>query len=342
MGIAVDYCPMFELIFSAGIIGSCCVFGFIGNTTSLFMLHKTGINGIVTFILQVLAVVDNLVLVLAFMENVIYYGISQYAFDDSTQHNLGSVFIKFIRPLIFMAAAASVWITVLLAVNRYIAVCKPLRARQLCTQKKTYIQISFVIFLSIVANIPRFFQYNLIDGGDHYKAEPSDIGIQSIFDLAYDLIFYNILIIIAPLIFLIYANVSLILELRKATQQLGQAPSRSMIRQSQQDSINRLMIVIILVVVICQIPNRIYRIIMAFEGFSFTDCSKPLYFYSCITTLLLILNSSVNFIIYVWLNRRFRAELKKCCCPQLQSQPDPNEMMTCDTDIQLTQYDISE
>jgi len=39
----------------------------------------------------------------------------------------------YLLPLAFIAQTATIWVTVLVAFNRYIAVCKPFKAARLCT-----------------------------------------------------------------------------------------------------------------------------------------------------------------------------------------------------------------
>jgi len=66
-----------------------------------------------------------------------------------------------VRPfknLFFSAYTGSVYITVLLTIERYVAVCWPLHTKQLLGLRKT-VCISFVvIFLSVFLNIPRWIE----------------------------------------------------------------------------------------------------------------------------------------------------------------------------------------
>ncbi|ESN98751.1 hypothetical protein HELRODRAFT_162203 [Helobdella robusta] len=52
--------------------------------------------------------------------------------------------------------AASIWITVLLAINRYIAVCRPLKANMV-SSKVVKMQIAGVFLFSLLSNLPRWF-----------------------------------------------------------------------------------------------------------------------------------------------------------------------------------------
>ncbi len=311
-------CGVFEFIFNTIILGCCCVFGVIGNSISFFMLYNISMNSIVIFILQVLAVADNCVLLLALLDPAISEGLPIHVLGEERHNSLSAISVVYLRPLIFTATTASVWITVILAINRYIAVCKPLRARHLCTKKKTNTQLALVLVFSCLGNIPRFFQFRLEtqteSAIEYYVAAPTIIGIKSTFNLIYDGIIYNIIVILIPLLFLIYANVNIVLQLRKTrqqnAQQLALQPGH---RPAADESVDTLMVVIILIVIICQLPNRIFRMTLTFIDDASYICPNGLSFFDKIATFLVALNSSINFVVYIWLNKRFRKQVKKVC-----------------------------
>ena len=58
-----------------------------------------------------------------------------------------------------MAQTASVYLTVLVTVERFVVVCHPLKARSLCTTTRTRLGVLLVMFFSILYNMSRFFEY---------------------------------------------------------------------------------------------------------------------------------------------------------------------------------------
>jgi hypothetical protein len=83
---------------------------------------------------QALSVIDNTVLLAAFTLDCIpsfvkYLYPEMYRSDDESQQHPVKVFYLitevFIWPVAMLAQAASIWVTVLMGVNRYIVVCKP-------------------------------------------------------------------------------------------------------------------------------------------------------------------------------------------------------------------------
>jgi len=64
-------------------------------------------------------------------------------------------------PTVYFLRLLSVWLTVLLTVDRYIAVWYPLKARSLCTVRRTYIVVASLILLTLAFCLPRYFEYTL-------------------------------------------------------------------------------------------------------------------------------------------------------------------------------------
>ena len=116
-------------------------------------------------------------------------------------------------PVGAMVQTAMVWFTVLLAINRFIAVCKPFQAPQLCTLKRAKIQVVVVAIFSVCFNIPKFFQYDMAhsgtDVGDISK-KSSWIGPDTVFGIIYTNAMYTVLVLLLPLLLLIVLNTHLI------------------------------------------------------------------------------------------------------------------------------------
>jgi len=62
---------------------------------------------------------------------------------------------------VYFLRLLSVWLTVLLTVDRYIAVWYPLDARRLCTVKRTYIVMTIITLCTLAFCLPRYFEYTL-------------------------------------------------------------------------------------------------------------------------------------------------------------------------------------
>jgi len=138
---ASDQCMWFHFVVNTVVIGSLCVFGLFGNTLSLFVLERDHRNRVAVFLLQSLATADNLVLCVAFMDLSIVYGLLPVVGRLDVLQASAPYLIKYVNPVGYMVQSCAVWITVLLAVNRYVAVCRPFVAAQCLRMRRTRLQV---------------------------------------------------------------------------------------------------------------------------------------------------------------------------------------------------------
>lgn len=64
-------------------------------------------------------------------------------------------------PLVHVTQMWTVWITVLVAVSRYVAICRPYQAPRLCTMKRVRQQLAAVAFAILCYNVPRFLEFRV-------------------------------------------------------------------------------------------------------------------------------------------------------------------------------------
>ena len=65
----------------------------------------------------------------------------------------------YVYPMALTAQTASVYLTVAITVERYVAVCLPLKARSLCTHKRARWCVLAVFSFAVLYNFTRFFEY---------------------------------------------------------------------------------------------------------------------------------------------------------------------------------------
>ena len=74
---------------------------------------------------QALSVIDNLLVVTAFPLYFLPTFVDYTGVYTSYLDTLYQVVLVYVLPVAFVAQTATIWVTVLVAVNRYIAVCRP-------------------------------------------------------------------------------------------------------------------------------------------------------------------------------------------------------------------------
>ena len=66
--------------------------------------------------------------------------------------------------LFFAAQTASVYLTLAVTLERYVAVCHPLRARSLCTWRRARLCVVAVLLFAITYNLPRWWEVRTDQG----------------------------------------------------------------------------------------------------------------------------------------------------------------------------------
>jgi len=156
-----ESCVLYDFIVCTALIGAFCVFGLAGNMTSfiVFCRHqKTGAAASAVLLLQCMAVCDSLLLLVAI---VVYALPTVYPYTGHLQAVYETFdYIVYVWPPAMIFHTVTVWLTVLVSMNRYNAVCRAVEEFGTTTLlRRTRIHIVIVVVLSVVYNVPRFFEH---------------------------------------------------------------------------------------------------------------------------------------------------------------------------------------
>ena len=308
-----DTCALtnFDIILNVLLVGSISLFGIIGNSLSVYALNYDRSNKAAVMLLQSLACSDSVLLVLMF----ITISLFSVIFPSACRHKYSHILVycyKFVNPVGYMAQAATIWMTVLIAMNRFVAICKPFEAARWLTPYRTRIQIFVVILFAVALNIHRFFQFRILrnDHGKAYTIEATSVGPKSTFSKICNGV-YTALVLVCPLILMIILKVKPTRELfRMRSSVRGCVVSG---RGRSEENISLIMLFIIIVMVACHTPDRIHLLLITYDLYRE---STPFYFAN-VCNFLVAVNSSSNFVLYFFLRPRFRRILRsQVCCLQ--------------------------
>ena len=84
--------------------------------------------------------------------------------------------------------------------------------------------------------------------------------------------------------------------------------------RSQEKNITNIIIIIIMVVILCHTPDRVLTVFKAIGKPENKHCPDPLIYASHFCNLLIVVNSSANFVIYCIFRQRFRRILGGLLC----------------------------
>ncbi|XP_050734293.1 FMRFamide receptor-like [Eriocheir sinensis] len=215
-----------------------------------------------------------------------------------------------IFPLALIAQTGSVYLTVTVTIERYIAVCRPLRARLLCTYGRAKVYVMCVAIFSIVYNLPRFWEVStkecIISKDESMRIViPTVLRRNPFYIEIYIMWLYLLVMYLVPFLCLMIFNFFIYREVRAANHERQQL-SRL---QRKEIGLAVMLLVVVSVFFVCNVLAFIINILelMAIVVEELTMTSN----------LLVTINSSVNFIIYCIFGQKFRKLLLQMFCSSL-------------------------
>ena len=292
------------------IIEIVCGLGLIGNGIAFCTFGKMCTQNASTFLFRALAVVDSFLLIMELLD--IFLRQFQH---ESMRYKATLIYIK--SPFIEIALTATIWSVVLVGLHRYIVVCKPLMVARLCTVGKARRHLCGVLLFSLMVNFPRFFVYVYDNDTDTWVT--TNMGKSLWFQLAYDTVFHRVIVnYVIPVGSLIFITVRLLQSLRSSRQRRMELIEGQ--GQVQRDNRLECMVIVVLIVFLVCHTGVPIAFVLHWLGVDLgISCHLSVAFISyTIVMTLIVLNSSVNIIIYIVFYRNFRRIL----CPSLTTVTD--------------------
>ena len=272
-----------------------------------------GYNKSTSFLLMCLSLTDSAVLVSTSV------WMSLLPFEESSRYTqyfwkVYPYIVVNMLPLCLMAQSATVWVTVLITINRFINVCVPLRASQRCTITKVKIQMAVVFLFAILYNIPKFVEFQVEQvATDNGSSLATHVYVtRHWFDYAYQLMYNTVLYAIfnsvVPICILALLNIRVIKALTAHRRMQIQMQT---LHSDNEHSMTFVLIIIVIVQIVCQLPSLVTRMLWIAAPLEEYRCGGYMFYMVPITNMLVIMNSAVNFMIYIIFNKRFRDILVK-------------------------------
>ena len=291
---------MYTILFIVN--GLLALIGIMGNIISFFTFGKMPRNA-TTFLLRGLAIIDSSFLLLTATAYAMLWAGCRSA--------LTSLTLSYVMASTHIACVAVVWTSVIIGMNRYIAVCRPLQAARLCTTSRARKELLCIILFSIAYALPRFFRNKLTKSVDGSK-----FIVTKLID---NMIWYKIFYIIGcemafrfviPFALLLFFSVRLITALREARKQALDFHGGRRV----DNKVTLMLVTLILVFLICNAPNFIHnllRIILMNDSQFSSSWTRTIL--SHIADVLVIFNSSCNWVIYFAYMQDFRKKQCQIC-----------------------------
>ena len=298
------------------------LFGILGNILNLVILTRKSLQSSMDQMeksvhlgLVVLAVSDLLFCVVTLPRSFIPAKL-MYTEDDV-------VFILYYQgyyeSLANIFVMSSTWLTVVMAVGRYLAICHPLHARGFVDLRSTKLALSCVFLFSVVFNLPMFWRYRIISGRCTPRCVCSMLGVNELFrnkSFRYPYFVAGAVVgVVLPVVLLAFCNVCLIRALQQSRRmrQMYQANQPS---TSSSDRLTPTLIAIVVLFLVLTLPSHVLKLIrdlVVFSGRGERSYDAHVTG-TTITNFMQASNFAINFVLYCAINVHFRKTVYNMVC----------------------------
>uniref|UniRef100_A0A1I7WRT6 G_PROTEIN_RECEP_F1_2 domain-containing protein n=1 Tax=Heterorhabditis bacteriophora TaxID=37862 RepID=A0A1I7WRT6_HETBA len=309
--------------FLISVIGSLIgIFGLFGNASTALILTRPSMRNPNNLFLTALAVFDTCLLITAFfiyaMEYIIEY---TQAFD---LYVAWLTYLRFAFALSHISQTGSVYITVTVTIERYLAVCHPRRSKALCSSGGAAWSILGVTAFAVLFNATKFFELEVTvnpecpDGSNwqSYILLPSRMAANSIYQQVYALWLTNIVMVFLPFLTLLVLNSIIAYTIKKSLEnfdchhQRQVVTGRNELKEKSREA-TLVLVIIVCIFLICNFWGFVLTLLERIVDYE-TLVVKHHAFYTFsreAINFLAIINSSINFVIYIVFGKEFRKEL---------------------------------
>lgn len=316
---------LFEFWISGVLMNIISLLGILGNILSMVILSRPQMRSSINYLLIGLARCDTIVI----LTSMLLFGIPAiYPYTGYLfyyYYVIHPVISPVVYPLAMTAQTASVYLTLTVTLERYVAVCHPLRARALCTYGRARIYVIAILIFSLIYNLPRFWEVSIsafdtpgYEGA--YCLSASNLRTHDLYIRVYVHWMYTVFIYLLPFSSISFFNTMIYQQVRKANRE-RQRLSRS---EKREIGLATMLICVVVVFLLCNLLAMVNNIMEAVY-------SKINDYLVKTSNLLVTINSSVNFIIYVIFGEKFKRIFLLLFCKSRLGRESPDGFLQEDS-----------
>ncbi|CAH0393921.1 unnamed protein product [Bemisia tabaci] len=294
--------------------------GVMGNLITILVLTRRRMSSSTNNYLSALAVADLLYLLFHFT-----LSLKHYPGMSAPDKIIYWTYRPYVLWLTDATNAASIWLTVSFTLERYIAVCHPLRGRMSCTESRArkVIVLVFVLCLLLTASTPfeHLVSVCLNSNGTKELYLAATTLAQNKHYRSFYFSFTTIVMIFIPIFLLGICNIFLVSAVHRSKSKrpdLTQDRGHSNYRQNQENKITLTLVMVVSLFIICQAPTAILLIYQIFvRNKPNSNAFNIELGLGNIFNFLVCVNSASNFILYCIMSDKYRRTLMMTLVPCL-------------------------
>ncbi|XP_064646812.1 FMRFamide peptide receptor frpr-18-like [Lineus longissimus] len=281
--------------------------GTVGNILTFVVLRRPSLRSSTTcFFLRALAMTDLLTLDIAAASIMVTRAISSNMVLSDFQCRVQFVVIP-------ITTDTSCWILVAVTAERFIAVWKPLHARQICTVKKARAVVAGIVMVLLAINLPMVFFLHLDSNGMCRPYDKHSYFAEEVFPWV-DLTIFSF----APFTLISTLNIAIcaMIYLRTQTSLFrhqsvsADHKNNSLTKDASFSSVTRMLVVVDIAFLVTTSPTVLFNLWIP-DWVSSKDPSlmSLLSLGRAACNLIMFMNNMLNFYLYILTGSKFRMEL---------------------------------
>ncbi|XP_045188630.1 G-protein coupled receptor dmsr-1-like [Mercenaria mercenaria] len=313
-----------------------CLFGIIANIANIVVLNKKHMRTSTNVILMWLAVAD-----LCTMTEYVPFALRFYIFKDPDLEFPDNKSYSWMCYLLFHADfsltmhSMSIWLTIMLAIFRFLYVFLPTKGSIYCSIKHAKIIIITVYVLAVLVCIPNYISNYWSKSVRNISNEnvtvytfsqrkDEDKDFETVFAINYWV--QSILIKLVPCFLLTVLTILLITALHKAHKRHVHLKSQGM----RKDDVEKhhehfrttaMLLAVVILFLITELPQGILTLLMIFMDTLHAELYNPL---GDILDIVALLNNAINFVLYCSMSQQFRDTFVATFCGCFKRNTNPN------------------
>ena len=291
------------------------VIGVLGNAISVWVWYrilkkKIDSSSATSIYLIALGIIDCCLLVFFLLTNSLPSG------TPTVVHNYAfAVFYSYIGfPFLYFFIVSSIWLLVGVTLSRFLIVTTPVKSRAWCTPFRTLMSIAIILGFSFVINAPHFFNFypGKVNGTyDILETAYAKTGGSKMYEFWVHCMF----LVLVPWLALVVLNSSIIWTMRqramKSVTIFGSDKNKTQERIKQQHQITKTLLFVTFAFIILLSWQCITQCLWMI-GYSQNDERWDMIDKSfAVAKLGIIINSSINWVLYCLTGSSFRKEIMK-------------------------------
>ena len=289
-----------------------CILGIIANILNIVVLTRTKeMRTPTNLILTGLAVSDGLTMA-AYLPFALHF-YCLYGTAPSPERNT----LHAVRYMLFFACfsvyvhTVSIWLTMTLAIFRYVCVSMPSHGKRLCSKHRAKIAIFMTYIVTLVACVPNFVTLNIIsdDVGNNqtvwyvaFKLETTRENQIYNFNFWVQAIFVKLLPCVG-LTILSFLLVRTMRQSEKTRQNLTGRQNKTDKRNENTNRATRMLLTVVALFLLTEFPQGILSLLSGILPHFVNEVYGPL---GDVMDILALLNNGINFILYCTMSKQFR------------------------------------